>query len=206
VFTLSRKSGWNLFPATIVTEGGNIHLKAFASVDHPNGYLEWIRTGNNRVAFNLVVNGNVIDKNISYIGIRGSKITRLGSKRETPLTFKVDGVPFKITQYAAKEEYPHPEDSYLEIAGFDDFSLRDGTTVKLVGMPHYCFLNMKEQIWELYHHSGDETFLISNPEWEEPLKVHKISFEPHFGALVDYKLVPEPPEQGGTTEEMTGDR
>ncbi|MDR1308040.1 MAG: hypothetical protein LBK74_10770 [Treponema sp.] len=62
VFTLSRKSGWNLFPATIVTEGGNIHLKAFASVDHPNGYLEWISTGNNRVAFNLVVNGNVITR------------------------------------------------------------------------------------------------------------------------------------------------
>ncbi|MDR2630776.1 MAG: hypothetical protein LBC60_07620, partial [Spirochaetaceae bacterium] len=174
VFTMSPDSAtWTLLPQTIRTVSGDIHLKPFTPVSISKGYLCGINNFNNNISHNLVVDGNIINKDILGIDLNSEgKITGLYGGTKTQ-DYTIDNVQFTIELYNVNEKW-------VKIVSFDEIILQDGTTITIEEIGPYCHLIMENDEWNLYTRASDYSFLVQNPQWEEPKRLHSLTFKPHF--------------------------
>jgi uncharacterized protein YuzE len=180
---------WTLLPQTIHTVSGDIHLNPFTSISISKGYLCSIANVNNNISHNLVVDGNIINEDIFRIDFdEAGKITGIYGGKKTQ-EYTIDTVKFKMESYNVNQKW-------VRIVSFDKIMLHDGTVITIEDIGSYCHLIMENDEWNLYTFTSNYSFLVQNPQWEEPKRLHSLTFRPHFGELLKYK-------ETGSEQEVT---
>jgi hypothetical protein len=194
VFYLGQDSSaaWTLYPVTIHTDNGDIHLKAFTDLYYSGGLFGYSysididdgESGTHNVSFM----GTALSPNIDAIYVGNNKEVTGFSSYYNPQEIVIDGIPLFLIEYETSYiVFGHLEaDAMITIFDFKEIILQDGTVVILASPYPECFLKQNPEQWELYF---DGVFLVTNPAWDEAKYLDKIVFEPKWGNLISYEEV-----------------
>jgi hypothetical protein len=183
IFSISDNLAWTLHPKTITTPNGDIYISIFTQVNHRYGYLGGIIISK-PLKYDLYLDGSKLDK-ISVVDLTPmGTIVYLAS--DNGQSHVVDGQRFIFQSY----QYRYEEDRdtiYYIILDFDQIVLGDGTTITINDIGPKCVLKTTDAEWRLRAGGEPYSFILRNTKWKEEQLAWSITFEPHFGKMLEYR-------------------
>jgi hypothetical protein len=192
IFTLSNSSAWTLHPKTIRIEGSNIRIPIFTPVFHDYGRLENIAL-RKPLRDDLYFYGARLGDTVSSIALTplGGIVGLFTAGGGQPLVMDGRWLMFKTYRKEYKygdDEYEIVVSEYFALLDFDPIMLEDGTVITVNDIGPECVLKMAATEWRLYIQVDTASFLLKNAQSKEEKLVHSITFEPHFGKMLEYRL------------------
>ncbi len=185
IFSADRYNAWVLFPTTIHTYSGEIHLRFLTEVSHSDGHISAVFNEKGNIKQNLVIRGNKIE-NFFLVDInhRGGIFTY--ANLDTPQPFVIEGVEFKILSFEVGRMTT--DSDWIIATDFDEIRLADGTVVKPGSeVPEFVLLYGLDE-WELYHtYDQGSYFIATNPAWNEEKYINEFVFEKDWGKMISYE-------------------
>jgi hypothetical protein len=184
IFTISNDYAWTLHPKTINMPRGDIYIPVFTPIDHRYGYLNRVML-NKPLKYDLYFGDTKLDSKISTIELAPlGGIVYLSS--DDGQSHVIDGQSFVFKSY----RYTYEDDiqtTYYIVLDFDQIVLGDGTTITINDLGPYCVLKITDVEWRLYAKSESRSFSLENAKWKEDKLASSITFEPHFGKMLEYR-------------------
>ena len=187
----AERESWTLYPVTLRTPDGEIHLKAFTKIKQGETFYAIINK-NNSIKHNLIVWGNKLNENPSWLEFYSDgKISGFGTMGNEIQKFIFEGFEFEVSGL-----YYDGLNHHFNISDFAEIILKDGTRIT-PGPPtewkskHMLELLYKEKKWQLFNFSGKRFFIAENSAWKKPLHIRWIEFEENWGKVLDYGMAKE---------------
>jgi hypothetical protein len=189
ILHLSNSVSWTLHPKTLLIDGCNIRIPLFTPVSHAYDRLE-------RIAFRKPLRDDLYFYGTNLRGVNLSlKLTPMGDIVELYVEgdqeLVMDGRRLLFSGYEKNYDYDEEEykvTEYFTLLDFDPITLEDGTVITINNIGPECFLKMTATEWRLYVIFETKSFLLKNNRLKEDILVWDITFEPHFGKLLEYRL------------------
>lgn len=206
IFTLSNTSAWTLHPKTISVTGGDLYLPMFTPIWHGYGDLESVSLqkplrddlyfyGTNLrgkiLSIDLIpggITGIFVGKEGQALVMDGRRLLFMSYSKEYKYEYKLKYGDEGYGVYEDDDEYEVVITEYFILLDFDQITLKDGTTITINDIGPQCVLKISASEWELYTNYPSSSFVMKNDRLKEDILVWDITFEPHFGSVIEYRL------------------